>query len=362
MSFYRDNSKMKDMFRKIGLYASGLVLATNLFAGTPAHYKSNPIKTEKINFKEFISKKGFKNVKQASLEDGVMYFQRGVGSKADIYSYNFKNKSLINLTADNLKGFDGSFDIYKDKIYFVRGTKKNKGDIYCMDLGSKNLTRLTNEGLDKDLSLSKDGTKLLYIHEGDKSDDIFELDLKTGKSKQITKTPNVDEKNPRYLNDGEKIAYLLDDSELPIQIKDIKTGKLEKIIIKRGYDDEYLSLEPTDKEVLYQHLTSSGRIRLEGKDLNNLKDIKIKSKVYSGSFWEVSKLQIADNGYFAYLGQADESLRLVFGQQDILRTSSKMLRDFNLDNTSFIITEDGSKVYVFSGEKMKVIENPLIKK
>ena len=353
---------MKNIFKGIGLYASAFLVSANLFGGNPSSpINEIPLITKKVNFEEFVSKKGFSDVKEAHFDKGIMYFQKGKGSKADIYSYDFNKKDLLNLTADNPKGFDGDFDIKEDKIYFIRENKENFGDIYCMNLETKKLSKLTKGGFNEDISLNSFGNKLLYIHKGEKSDDIFELDLKTEKSKQITNSPNLDEKNPRYSKDGNLIFYLWDDSEMPIQVENTKTGKLEQILIKKGYDDEYLSAELTDKKILYQHLTSSGKIKLESKSFDNLEDVKAKPNVYSGSFWEASKLQVSDNGYFAYLGQTDQSLRIIFGQEDILKTSSKMLKDFKLDKTYFVLSEDGKKVYVLSGEKIKVIQNPLIK-
>ena len=87
----------------------------------------------------------------------------------------------------------------------------NDGDLYLVDLDSKNVTRLTETpAYEKRPSFSPDGKSLVYVSEpaGDQfSSRVFRIQIDSREATQLTKESGICDSNPHYSRDGQRIVF-----------------------------------------------------------------------------------------------------------------------------------------------------------
>ncbi|RLE35261.1 hypothetical protein DRJ58_00375 [Candidatus Acetothermia bacterium] len=86
-------------------------------------------------------------------------------------------------------------------------------------------------------ALSPDGTKLVYLDQGEDSYEIFLLDLTTGEEKQLTDNSY----NEMYLSwspDGKRIAFMAaqEKNNLDIFVLDVETGEITRLTTHSATD------------------------------------------------------------------------------------------------------------------------------
>lgn len=81
-------------------------------------------------------------------------------------------------------------------------------DVYRMDLGSKEVARITNTKMEETCArFSPDMGHIVMLRNDATQDDVVIMDMKTGLVTDLTRTPNVIDGWPMYSQDGQWIYY-----------------------------------------------------------------------------------------------------------------------------------------------------------
>jgi dipeptidyl-peptidase-4 len=137
-----------------------------------------------------------------SMKDGEHYYQFKKDS-INVYEYATGNltQTLVTLkdlipAGDTAPISMGSFSFSKDEKKILFSTDEepiyrhsSKASYYYYEIASKNLSLLSKAGKQRLATFSPDGTKIAFVRDND----IFMVDLITGKEKQVTKDGRVNE-------------------------------------------------------------------------------------------------------------------------------------------------------------------------
>ncbi|HTO93946.1 MAG TPA: hypothetical protein VMM80_06220, partial [Bacteroidota bacterium] len=123
-------------------------------------------------------------------------------SQSDIFLYNLKTKQLENLTDDIYSDERPAWSPDGKKIYFssdrgdvlthdstdIRFHNYNSYDIYSIDVGTRDIVRLTDWERSNQGSpvVSPDGKKILFVSDRNGINNIYAMDIETGKWRPIT--------------------------------------------------------------------------------------------------------------------------------------------------------------------------------
>jgi len=121
-------------------------------------------------------------------------------AQSDIYVYDLATKQLTNLTSDIFSDASPAWSPDEKSIYFssdrdsatsggtVMRLGLNQLDLYRIDIDSKAITRITNWPHSDEVSaeVSPDGKSLIFISDKNGINNIYVMDLSTGKSRPIT--------------------------------------------------------------------------------------------------------------------------------------------------------------------------------
>ncbi|OHB72757.1 MAG: hypothetical protein A2W23_05110 [Planctomycetes bacterium RBG_16_43_13] len=154
-------------------------------------------------------------------------------------------------------------------IAFVSDRRKKNWDIYIMDTDGKNVKQVTDgAGVEAQPAWSPDGTKLTYIQQGNPSDksgnrwDVYICDAFTGENAKKVSTFKGINFSPTWLPDGKRLIYMStrDDNE-DLYILNIETGKEKRLTNDDGAED-MPSVSPDGKQVAFMHAktTKEGEI------------------------------------------------------------------------------------------------------
>lgn len=149
--------------------------------------------------------------------------------------------------------FDGIFSVdwspVDDKLAFV-GNRRQNSDIYVYDLGTKELTNLTNDIFsDSDPAWSSDGKKVYFASDrGEFLDgravpanfkmqnypyeqkDLYAVDISTKTITRITDYPNSDQSSPVLASDGKHLLFVSDMNGINnIYAKNLEDGTVRPI-------------------------------------------------------------------------------------------------------------------------------------
>ena len=124
------------------------------------------------------------------------------GMAQDIWLYDLDRNTSERLT--DFEGTDAFPMWYGDRIYFI-SDRDHTENIYCLELGSREIRKITNH---KEYDVkwpSLGGDEIVYENGGY----LYVLDLKTEKSAKISVTVPSDQlaRRPRYENAAPRIAY-----------------------------------------------------------------------------------------------------------------------------------------------------------
>ncbi len=124
------------------------------------------------------------------------------GARSDIYVYGLTTKKLVNLTDDVFSDAFPTWSPDGKQIYFssergshLRGSSAreqpsdyNQMDLYCVDLATRKITRVTDWSNSDETSpvVSPDGKKILFISDRNGINNIYEMELATGKFRPVT--------------------------------------------------------------------------------------------------------------------------------------------------------------------------------
>jgi len=81
-------------------------------------------------------------------------------------------------------------------------------EIYLINRDGTNPRRLTNSAtLDLDPAFAPDGQSVLFVSNRDGNAELYRVSINGGNPQRVTNTPAVDELNPAWRRDGQKIAF-----------------------------------------------------------------------------------------------------------------------------------------------------------
>jgi TolB protein len=132
-------------------------------------------------------------------------------------------------------------------------------DIYLLDLGTQQLTRLTDDpGIDTEASFTPDGTAIYFTSDRSGNPQVYRQGLGGNeRPRRITFTGSYNAR-PRVSPDGKQLALLtLDDGAYRIGIQDLATNTLQ--VLSKGRQDESPSYAPNGAMVIL-----AGRERGQG--------------------------------------------------------------------------------------------------
>ncbi len=151
--------------------------------------------------------------------------------------------------------------------------------------------------------IAPDGNRALFGARGD----IFTVPVKYGPTRNLTQTPGVHERNPKWSPDGKWIAYLSDrtgENEIYIQAQD---GSGEPVPITRNADTYYYALywSPDSKKILW----ADKKLRLRYVDI----ETKKVTEVDQAKSWEFTQYTWSpDSRWIAYVRPETEGMNRIY--------------------------------------------------
>ena len=233
-----------------------------------------------------------------SPDGNFILFAKQVNKQYDLYLYDVKWKTSVQLTNDTINQYGPSFSPDGKSVLYVSNADHKQNEIYLMNLTTKKITRITtNDRLDGSPTFHPDGVRIFYTSFMDKDSankitnseifvtdtmggyhtrltnrigndgaldispdgktiachyflknkaDIYTMDIDGGNIQQLT-TDTLDNRWPRWTPDGKFIAYtrVAENSDIWIMDKDGNNKKQHVTSPKR---DEILEFKPTRKK------------------------------------------------------------------------------------------------------------------
>ncbi len=140
-----------------------------------------------------------------SHQGNKLAFVGNTSTQSDIYMYDLETKQLTNLTKDIFSDADPSWSPDGTTVYFVSDRNGNlttslpknfsiatynysQKDIYSIDIQSKTITQITNDGKSDETSpiVADSGKKLLYVSDRNGIGNVYERILATNEVRPIT--------------------------------------------------------------------------------------------------------------------------------------------------------------------------------
>ena len=141
-----------------------------------------------------------------SYDGNALAFVGNKSPQSDVYLYDLKTKTLVNLTDDIFSDYDPSFSPDGKSIYFSSDRKDfdspsmipknfrmsrfdyNQRSVYAIDVQTRHIKRITNHAHGDDTSpiVSPDGMKILYISDRSGINNMYLKNLSTDEDYPIT--------------------------------------------------------------------------------------------------------------------------------------------------------------------------------
>jgi len=268
--------------------------------------------------------------------------------RMNLYSYDLGSKQTRKLT--DFAEYDIKFPSLGDNAIVF----ENGGFIYRFDLASEKVAKVPvtiAEDFDSgraavvDVSrsiqtyeIAPDGNRALFGARGD----VFTVPAKNGPTRNITRTPGVHERNPKWSPDGKWIAYISDatgEDELWIAPQDGQGAATQ--VTKNGDNYKYQALwSPDSKKLLW----SDRKQRLLFVDI----DTKAVTTIVESPAGEITDFSWSpDSKWIAYAKPEDEGMGRIF----VYSTESKQTTQatdgwFAVGNPTF--SSDGKLLFFVS--------------
>jgi len=178
------------------------------------------------------------------------------GSVSTIFVQTLRTGNRIKVSSR--AGINGAPSFSPDgrKLVLTLGGVDGNLDIYVLDLGSRELTRLTtNRSIDTEGSWSPDGRTIYFTSDRSGGPQIYRLPAAGGNPERVTFEGSYNAR-PRLSPDGRKLAVVtLDRGAYRIGIIDLADRDL--LILSTGQQDESPSFAPNSDSLIYA--TRQGR-------------------------------------------------------------------------------------------------------
>jgi TolB protein len=163
------------------------------------------------------------------------------------------------------------------KLALTLGGSSGNPDIYVLDLGSQNLTRVTDDpAIDTEPAWAPDGRSVYFTSDRAGGPQIYRIGVNPGdKPKRITFGGNYNAR-PRVSPDGTQLAMVtLDNGNYRIAVQDLSSGTVR--VLSRGHLDESPSFAPNGATLMYAERDGS-RGSLATVSVDGLTGLRLKSE------------------------------------------------------------------------------------
>ena len=143
------------------------------------------------------------------------------------------------------------------KLALTLGGSSGNPDIYILDLGTQDLTRITDDpAIDTEPEWAPDGKSLFFTSDRAGSAQIYQIGTSAGaRPKRLTFGGNYNAR-PRVSPDGSQLAMVtLDNGNYRIAIQDLGSGTVR--MLSHGHLDESPSFAPNGATLIYSERESS---------------------------------------------------------------------------------------------------------
>ena len=137
------------------------------------------------------------------------------------------------------------------KLALTLGGSGGNPDIYVLDLGTQDLTRVTDDpAIDTEPEWAPDGRSLFFTSDRAGSPQIYQVGVQPGsRPKRITFGANYNAR-PRVSADGTQLAMVtLDNGNYRIAVQDLASGTVR--VLSHGHLDESPSFAPNGATLIY---------------------------------------------------------------------------------------------------------------
>jgi TolB protein len=178
------------------------------------------------------------------------------GNQSSIFVQTLRTGNRVKVSS--LPGINGSPAFSPDgrKLVLTLGGIDGNLDIHVLDLGTRELTRLTtNRSIDTEGTWSPDGREIYFTSDRSGGPQIYKVGVAGGDSERVTFEGSYNAR-PRLSPDGTKLALVhLDRGNYRIGVLNMATRQL--LVVSTGNQDESPSFAPNSDALIYA--TRQGR-------------------------------------------------------------------------------------------------------
>jgi TolB protein len=163
------------------------------------------------------------------------------------------------------------------KLALTLGGSNGNPDIYVLDLGNQNLTRITDDpAIDTEPTWTPDGRFLFFTSDRAGGPQIYKIGVNPGdRPKRITFNGNYNAR-PRLSPDGTQLAMVtLDNGNYRIAVQDLANGNVR--VLSHGHLDESPSFAPNGVMIMYSEREGS-RGALASVSVDGLTGLRLKAE------------------------------------------------------------------------------------
>ena len=163
------------------------------------------------------------------------------------------------------------------KLALTLGGSNGNPDIYVLDLGTQNLTRITDDpAIDTEPEWAPDGRSLYFTSDRAGSPQIYQIGAGGGgRPKRITFEGNYNAR-PRVSADGTELAMVtLDGANYRIAVQDLASGAVR--VLSHGRLDESPSFAPNGATLIYSQ-REAARGSLATISVDGLTGLRLKAQ------------------------------------------------------------------------------------
>jgi TolB protein len=171
------------------------------------------------------------------------------------------------------------------KLALTLGGSGGNPDIYILDLGTQELTRITDDpAIDTEPAWAPDGRSLYFTSDRAGSPQIYQIGVQPGaRPKRITFTGNYNAR-PRVSADGTQLAMVtLANGDYRIAAQDLASGTVR--VLSHGHLDESPSFAPNGATLIYSE-RDAGRGALATVSIDGLTGLRLSAPQGQGEVRE----------------------------------------------------------------------------
>lgn len=160
-----------------------------------------------------------------------------IGGRKNLYLCDWDGQGVMEITRDNVPCLTPSWAPNGRTLYYM-SYLKGYADIYGIDLSTRQRTRLSSyPGINAGPAVSPDGGSLAVILSKDGNPDLYVMQLGSKQLQRITHTQQAAEASPTWSPDGSQLAYVSDSSGSPHVYVIARSGGRAKRVTLRGSEN-----------------------------------------------------------------------------------------------------------------------------